>query len=174
MELILPSQALQKLFIGSEIYNQKTVSALANDAITVSYHAFRINNIEILIPLDIISEVADDLAFCKLPNTSKVLYGMANLRGNIIPIFDLHAQLKIEAIHISRKILVIGKGNDAIAILIDELPKSIGIRQQDKCAQIPILPEFLQQYLKTSYQVNNKIWLELDLKALFVTLSEFI
>lgn len=175
MQLILPSLALRKKFVGAEAFNITTESDTDTDKETGSYHAFRIGDIGLLIPQDTISEVAEELAYCQLPNTSAVLYGMANLRGNIIPIFDLHAQLNIEIRQNSnRKILVIGEGQNAVAVLINELPVRLIISAQDRCSGSAPLPGELQQFVKNSYQANNKIWFDLDLKGLFSILSEFI
>lgn len=175
MQLILPSLALGNHFVGAERFIQRTSSNISEESIKHSYHAFSIGNIGILLAPDTINEVADKLTFCKLPNTSKMLFGMANLRGNIIPIFDLHKQLNITpAQENNRKILIIGKGIDAAALLIDDLPIVVSIAEQDKCTESPALPDMLSQFVTNSYLTKDKIWLELDLKALFYKLSEYI
>ncbi len=174
MELILPSLALKNNFVGADLFNKKHKATL-DDSIKYSYHAFSIGNIGILLPPNEINEVTEQLATCQLPNTNEVLFGMANLRGNIIPIFDMHAQFNIETKkNHNRKILVIGKEKNAAAVLIDELPVTLSISQQDKCTEIPSLPKTIQQHVKNSYQIQDNIWLEVDLTGLFFNLSEFI
>ncbi|VAW92041.1 hypothetical protein MNBD_GAMMA22-2317 [hydrothermal vent metagenome] len=175
MELILPSLALKNNFVGVDLYTKKDTTDIIDDSIKYSYHAFIIGNIGILLPRNETNEVTEQLATCLLPNTNEVLFGMANLRGNIIPIFDMHAHFNIETKkdH-NRKVLVIGKDAHAAAVLIDELPVTLAISQQDKCSVTPSLPKEIQQHLKNSYQIQDKIWIEVDLTSLFFKLSEFI
>ncbi len=175
MELILPSLALKNNFVGADMFSKEQGISIEDDSIKRSYHAFSIGHIGILLPLNEINEVTEQLASCQLPNTNEVLFGMANLRGNIIPIFDMHAQLNIETkkIH-NRKVLVIGKEANAAAVLIDELPVTLSISKQDKCPLPPALPKIIQQHVKNSYQVQDTVWLEVDLTSLFFKLSEFI
>lgn len=175
MEMILPSQALHQVFVGHEVFEKNDTAIIEPDAVKVSYHTFSIGNIGILLPKHSINEVIEKLASCQLPNTSEVLYGMANLRGTIIPIFDLHEQFNINSTKMhNRKILVIGKGVDAAAVLIDELPITISISEQDRCLQVPALPEMLQHVVKESYQLNDTLWHELDLPDFFANLSKII
>ena len=91
MALILPSLALSKKFVGVDS-NYKP-NRLRHTNTEKSYHAFTIGSIGLLIPAEMTSEFSDGLAYCYLPNTNTILYGMANLRGNIIPVFDLYDQL---------------------------------------------------------------------------------
>jgi twitching motility protein PilI len=175
MELILPSQALRQAFVGNAIFNKNVAFKTEVEIEKSSFHAFRIGNMGILLPVNIIKEVIEELDYCQLPNTSEVLYGMANLRGNIIPIFDLHAQFNIEIKqNINRKILVIGKGSEAAAILIDELPIAISIELQNCSSETPPLPKVLQKFVNNTYKVKNTTWLDIDLTGLFFKLSEFI
>lgn len=172
---MLPSQALHQFFVGHEVFNKNDNAVVDPDSIKVSYHAFNIGNISILLPQHSINEVIEKLSSCQLPNTNELLYGMANLRGNIIPIFDLHENFGFVSIkkH-NRKILVIGKGVDAAAVLIDELPISISISEQDRCSPVSAMPEALQPFVTGSYQVTDTIWLKVDLSNFFTNLSEFI
>lgn len=173
MLLTLPSDALSRQFVGINISLPQKESSIKNKA--RSFHAFTIGTIGFLLPAEMISEIAENVAYCQLPNTNTVLYGMANLRGNIIPIFDLHAQFNIESkAKNNRKVLIIGEGRDAAAVLIDELPIRLIISPEDKISGIPPLENELQQHVKTCYHAKEKTWLDLDMPALFSTLSQFI
>ena len=89
MELMTPSSALTKPFIGINNTSNQEVDSENNES--GSFHSFNIGPIGLLIPAETISELVEEVAFCQLPNTNTVLHGMANIRGKIIPIFDLHA-----------------------------------------------------------------------------------
>jgi len=138
-----------------------------------SYHAFRIGDIGFLIPQDVISEVAEELPYCQLPNTSMVLFGMANSRGNIIPIFDLHELFGFSNQNDSyRKILIIGSGDDAIAVMTSELPIRINISPEQRLRSMPPIPDILRPFTKGCYQEKG-IWLDID-NEFYASLSNYL
>ena len=170
MEAILPSKALTKIFVGVKEPNK----AKKQDTSIVSYHAFKISDIGILIPQETISEVAESLEYCHLPNTNNILFGMANLRGNIIPIFDLHELFGIPVKDDEkRKVLVIGRNENAVAVMINELPKRISIAQDQRLNNLPPIPETLKTYTKACYQENG-IWLDIDHNSFFDSISGYL
>ena len=170
MELTLPSAALSRQFVGINISFAQEDNPIKSEG--RSFHAFTIGTMGFLLPAETISEIAENLAYCQLPNTNTVLHGMANLRGNIIPIFDMHAQLNIEIkAGNNRKVLVIGEGDKAAAILIDELPIRLVISAEDKYRGKPPLANELQQHVKTCYHAKEKIWFDVDIPGLFSSLS---
>ena len=174
MELMLPSLALKKSFVDADAFNKKTEPDLPKDIEAGSYHAFRIGDIGLLIPQDSICEVAEELAYCQLPNTSAVLYGMANLRGSIIPLFDLH-ELFGFAINnkTARKVLIIGRGENAVAVMISELPIRILITSDHRLSNLPPIPDKLQPYIKSCYQEDG-VWFSWDLDSFFNDINTFI
>jgi twitching motility protein PilI len=169
MQLMTPGQALKRPFIGVEVVEKKSEQDLQK--VTESYHAFRIGDIGLLIPQNIISEVADKLAYCQLPNTRAVLFGMANLRGKIIPLFDLH-ELFSFAIPggVKRKVLIIGSGENAVAVMISELPQRIVVSAEQRLHNVPPMPEVLKPYLKSCYQKDG-VWLDIDYHGFFTSLG---
>ena len=174
MELMLPSLALKKTFVDADVFNEKTEPDLAKDTEAGSYHAFRIGDIGLLIPQDSICEVAEELAYCQLPNTSAVLYGMANLRGNIIPLFDLHELFGFASnCKTARKVLIIGRGENAIAVMISELPIRIAITSDHRLSNLPPIPDRLQPYIKSCYQEDG-VWFSWDLDRFFNDINTFI
>ena len=162
-----PSQALKRTFVGADVFDNADEKKSAKNAESNAYHAFRIGDIGLLIPQDIISEVAEELAYCQLPNTQAVLFGMANLRGNIIPLFDLHELFGFATPAIAiRKILIIGRGEDAVAVMISELPQRIIFTAEHRLRNLPPIPETLQPFLKSYYQKDG-VWLDIDFNQFF-------
>jgi len=173
MKLMLPSEALNQPFVGAgkAVSPADDRSEITNKS--VSYHAFRISDIGMLIPQQTISEVTNELDYCHLPNTNSVLYGMGNLRGNIIPIFDLHELFGISiGDNDNRNILILGRGDDAVALMISELPKRISISQDNRLQNMPPIPETLRTYTKGCYQEDG-IWLDID-HGFYSSLSEHV
>lgn len=170
MQLMAPSQALKRSFVGADSFN-KTTRPDAGKTESGNYHAFRVGDIGLLIPQDTISEVAEKLSFCPLPNTRAVLFGMANLRGNIIPLFNLHELFGFTTpASTARKFLIIGRGEDALAIMISELPQHIRVTADHRLSNLPPMPEPLQAYLKNCYQKDG-VWLDINYADFFESLG---
>jgi len=173
MDLMPVSSALNRKFVGADNIINHADSTEKSSTESVSYHAFRIGDIGFLISHDAISEVAEDLPYCQLPNTSSVLYGMANLRGKIIPIFDLHDLFGFDLDDQgSRKILILDHGNDAVAVMTSELPVRITISEQQKLRNLPPIPEILRPYTNTSYQKEG-IWLNIN-NEFYSSLNQYL
>lgn len=167
MELMLPSLVLKKKFVGADAFDKKSEPDLAKGTEVGSYHAFRIGDIGLLIPQDTTCEVAEELPYCQLPNTSAVLYGMANLRGSIIPIFDLHELFGfVSNSKTARKILIIGRGENTAGLMVSELPIRILITAEQRLSNSPPLPDTLQPYTKNCYQEEG-IWFSWDMDGFF-------
>ena len=167
---ISPSEALDRPFVGDDTYIKKSGVDPHNENNSTDYHGFHIGDLGLLIPKNMISEVAEKLPFCELPNTSMILYGMANLRGNIIPIFDLYELFGLDSINkASHKILIIGRGEDAVALLINDLPILVSVAKEHELENKPPIPDLLQPYTRKCYQ-NNGIWLEV-VDEFFTTLG---
>ncbi len=173
-DLMLPSQALNRRFELSEAGVEPNRSTATVQPKTFTSHAFSIGNIGLLIPRAVMSEVSEDLSLCRLPNTPAWLPGMANLRGNIVPVFDLYDLMDIhrEATH-DRKVLIIGIKEEAVGLLIDELPTRVTLTTQDRLAENPPLPGALQPFVRACY-LTDQIWVDWDVDGFFSSTGERI
>jgi len=167
-KLKLPSQALKSIFQFSENNSSTLVKSEQLDAKTL--HAFRVEQIGLLLPEAIISELLEDMSTCRLPNTSPVLYGMGNLRGKVIPIFDLHYLFDMPRGD-GRYFLVIGSDENTVAVLLNTLPLQVRLSEREKLNSLPPIPDSLRPFTKACYE-NDGLWLECDLFDFFLKLKE--
>ncbi len=163
--LVIPSEALQKEFVLASAPSVTPDTSVLQG----TFHGFVIGEIGLLLPKEEISEVLESINSCRLPNTSAVLYGMANLRGKIVPLFDLHRLLGVEPAP-QRMFLVIGDGGDAAGVLLDRLPRRVVIAATDKLPMIPPLPPSLRPFARGAYDVDG-VWLDWDLAGFFESLQ---
>lgn len=168
-QLQLPSQALAAKI---NYVDDNVSDSDQKQQKTQILHAFKVDNLGILLQSDMISELLTNLSVCKLPNTNQTLYGMGNLRGNIIPVFDLRTLFEMpECTH--KYFLVIGEGDNAVAVLLDEVPLQIEIEEQDKLNALPPMPSVLRPYVKEAFH-SNGLWVDCDLMSFFESLSDYI
>jgi len=172
--LPLPSSALLRRFSTSVTNGKK--SEAKNKPVASGFNSFAIFAGELGLILEsekIVSEVIDILPMCTIPNAPSWLYSMANLRGNITPVFNLldifgyPDENNIE----NKKILVIGSKEQAVGILIEKIPFKIELNYNDKVDVMANLPEKLSPFVRTCYEKNNSLWVDWDVNGFFNSLK---
>ncbi|WP_430010356.1 chemotaxis protein CheW [Methylophaga lonarensis] len=137
-------------------------------------YGFKIGSHQILIDQKILCEVVQNLEIYKLPNTEKWVLGMINLRGNLVPVFDLKARLgghtnDIDDVYL----LVIEQGDHAAGVQIDGLPQALEINPdspEQKVAVPDDTPAVLKAHARDAFSANGNTWLEIDHRGLFAKL----
>lgn len=128
--------------------------------VTEPYFGFSINGEEFVVSARYFCEVFTDIPIASLPNSPSILLGLVNLRGLLLPVYQLHEYLLANSPaagwqKTSRKkcVLVIGKGERAIGLLIDALPASLSLalpavtnQSQSQAVPHPQLPDIAQVY----------------------------
>lgn len=114
-------------------------------------------------------ELSELVDIWPLPNTPAWISGVINLRGDLVPVFDLQALFSTQAQwppRSSRLLFIVGTGESAGAVIADGLP-----HRQRLDAQLPAelpdnLPEPLAQRLYAVYRQQETYWLDCDLPGL--------
>lgn len=172
--LVLPSKVLQKRFSslitskGNELHkNESKISSFTS-------YAFKVGNLGLILESrKVVSEVMDMLPMCTLPNAPHWLYSMANLRGNITPIFNL---LEIfgyrnEQSEKNKKILIIGSKEHAVGIIVDKIPFRIELSDNDKVDVNADLPLKLSPFIRMCYEKEGSVWVDWDVSGFFKSLK---
>lgn len=136
---------------------------------------FRIANVGLLIGENIISELKELENICAIPNTAEWLLGLINLRGNLVPVFDLYTLLRLPKTESRRRkdmLLILGEGEKAGAILIEALPIHIAFTNEDKLQIQPVLPDAIQNYTSTGYEKEGEVWFNFDHLGFFESLAK--
>ena len=113
-------------------------------------------------------EIIDAVPACPIPNTPQWFAGMINVRGNLLPVFDLKLLLGLEITAPSRWIMIFGHGSAAAGIHIDTLPSAILIGKAG--AEVPSLPELLRTCATHVYREGDTHWLEVSFESFFAQL----
>lgn len=121
--------ALNKLSLLHDIQqrSQQSASTLSQeDNLHGAWTAigFRISNRNFLVPLDETREVFTvPSQITSVPNSEAWVYGIANLRGELLPLFDLKYFLFGQATHVNnRSRIIVNNHSDVFAgLLIDEV-----------------------------------------------------
>jgi chemotaxis signal transduction protein len=164
-----PSEALSRRFFRAE----ENVQQESEEAITsIPRLGFQIGDIGLLIAENIISELNDVTQICPVPNTASWLLGLVNMRGNLVPVFNMKELIGIEG-GISRKgmLLILDQGEDSVAIPIDDLPIQHSFFPDDKLNNLPALPSAIQNFVHSGFETDGNLWFSFDHRAFFQSLA---
>ncbi|MDD5411464.1 MAG: chemotaxis protein CheW [Methylobacter sp.] len=132
----------------------------------------RIGSMGFLVSTAIYCEVLDKIQVNALPNVHPWLSGLLNLRGNLVPVFDLRIVLEEEAAgHIKRRLFTIDRGDKTVALWIDGFPEVKDSTLLQQLKELPPLPQILQQFVTDGYEQDGQVWLNVKFDDLFKTLG---
>jgi chemotaxis signal transduction protein len=138
---------------------------------------FSVGNLSLLLPPNSGREVIPAPPVSRLPNTAAWLLGLANVRGNLVPVVDTAA-----ALGATREVgkpppyaLIFGHADAAIALLIDGLPRLLSIDVSQRSVDGVTTPALLEGGgAIAAYDHNGRTWLDLDLMYLLDVLAQTI
>lgn len=166
-QLVLPSEALSGAFVLPQ--RNKPAGqhhAPLQQAASFSVYGLVVGNLGLLLPANTFTTLIEGkLPFCRLPNTPAWLQGMVNITGNFMPLFNLPALLELEA-EGTAKTLVIGQGEDAVAVIVPRAPLRVRISPEEQMSGRPPLPGMLQPFARACYK-NQRLWVDWDVDGFF-------
>lgn len=132
---------------------------------------FRIGRLGLMIGYADGSELIDIPKLHHIPNAPAWFVGVTNLHGMVIPVFDLGIYLGAE--HSKQKqqrLLVLGQGNDAAAVIIDGLPDRLHWHSGQQVEK-QTAPQKLQAHIRTACLIDGQLWFDLDSASLCQSLE---
>lgn len=130
-------------------------------------YGFRVGTLGLLIAPQTGSETIPMPAIAPIPNSAHGLRGLINLRGALVPVFDLSRLLGLpeQAPGKNAAVLIFGKGDDAVGVVVDDHPAAVtGL---SRMAQLPDLPAGLKEHVPAGYTHDGDVWLEFEHQGFF-------
>ncbi len=137
-------------------------------------YGFRVGMLGLLIDANTESEILKMPQVTPLPGAQAGFLGLINLRGNLVPIYELRILLHLEP----RKpganplALIFGKGENAVGVLTEEFP--VALHTLRPLPSLPVLPNALQEHVHYGYIQDELVWLEFDHGSFFDVVSRGI
>jgi twitching motility protein PilI len=127
----------------------------------------------LLVSKDSYCEVLDKIHVNALPNVHPWLSGIINLRGNLIPVFDLLLMLEEGTADNKKKrrLMVIGQGDKAAGLWIDGFPEIKDSECFQPLNELPVLPQLLQRFVASGYREKGQVWIDVKFEELFKALG---
>jgi twitching motility protein PilI len=138
---------------------------------TIDRQGYRIGALQLLTRFEDASELLTLPPLYRIPGAAREIVGIANLHGNIVPVFSLHERLQQKAsADVKQMVLVLGHGDARAGVLIDGLP----VRKKfspDQAADIDQVADFLQDYAWAAFQQEDGLWIDFDYASVLNELS---
>lgn len=170
---LLPSEALNRGFEFADGMQPGQLDE-ARDAGYISPHAVLVGNLGLLLPDDEVCELIEDPEVCRLPNTSTWFSGITSVRGNMIPVFDMHELFDIVHEHLHRRMIVVGENEKAVAFWVDDFPRIVTLSEEDDVASTPPIPSLIREHARKYYLRDEQIWVDWNIETFVTTLGEML
>jgi len=145
-----------------------------NNLSETRYHEFSVGDLNILISDQYSPEILEDNVVYPMLLTPDWVIGTCNVRGEIIPIFDLE-KIIYPDISVAKptnyKTLILHEGNNAIGLPLFKLPELIHLEEEDHISNYSKFPELIKPYVKMVYKRKLKIWVLIDFSSFFTFLK---
>jgi twitching motility protein PilI len=135
-------------------------------------YGFRFDTLGLLIDPTAGSEVMPMPRIAPLPGALSGFVGLANLRGGLVPLYDLRILLDLGPRPAGTEplALVFGEGDDAVGVLMEEYPTPLTALHPLARADMPAIPAALEHLAPTGYVQDGMVWLEFDHGTFFEAL----
>ncbi len=156
-----------KAQVDAEIASR--LEAEADYARYIHRRGFQVGELRLLVGMAEASEVAKIPPLFRLPGAPAGIKGLANRHGRVVPVLDLLALFgNDEGTKDGGWLLVYGRGDEAVGIIIESLPDRKKFAQE---SSIPLedIAHPIVFHLKAAYQENGQIWMEVDMGSLFAS-----
>lgn len=144
-------------------------ATVASDSI--DRQGYRIGALRILSKYDASSELAPMPKVYRLPGAPEGVKGLANMHGNVVPVFELTRWFGVEhSTGVQQMLLVLGHGEGAVGVVIDGLPERKRFTAADEVAVAMGHPR-MARFAKAAYRDSGGIWMEFDDRRFFETFA---
>jgi twitching motility protein PilI len=121
---------------------------------------FRIAGNDYLVNLKEVAEILSIPQHTKVPGAKYWVKGLANIRGTLLPIMDLHSFLGRKASSNLRRqrILVVNYSGVHCGIIVDEILGMNHFEDDHWVEDVAISDEAMRPYLKGGFYTDEKLW----------------
>lgn len=139
-------------------------------------YGMTVANLPFILPIGMFCEFFESAAITPLPNSPSYFAGLTNIRGNVVPVYDLAqfiagggSQLRVTQQYV--KIVQLGKGDDAAAIICEQAPRTFDLTVAVETKPVQALPDSVRNWIARTLIVDGREWHELNYLSLFQSLA---
>lgn len=130
--------------------------------------AFHIAGIRVLAPMDEVTEILIlPPRLTRVPGAKQWVKGVANVRGNLLPVIDLQAFLGGKSIVTNRRsrVLVVNRGDVTTGLLVGNV-QGMRLFEENQAIGSARIESVISRFVKSAYENNEGIWPVFSLDSL--------
>lgn len=139
--------------------------------LTILRRGFSMGGRGFVVEANLLLEVLDAPGVFPLPNGPRSCRGLINLRGSLVPVFDIRRAMGGEG-GSYRWVMVMDKGEQAAAFVIDRLPIQIKLTESNRLDGLPDVDELAAEAVSAAYRVDEELYFMMDHKKLLERLTQ--
>jgi len=122
--------------------------------------AFRLGQNNLIAAMDDVVEILDYPQLSSVPLTRPWVRGIANVRGNLLPVIDLNGYLGNEIPQVTSKtrVLVIDFNGIYSGLVVDEVLGLKHFHEDELTDEVPGVDEKLYPYLRNGFRRGEQVW----------------
>lgn len=143
----------------------------------IERQGYRVGDLCILAKFDATSELAVMPSIYRLPGAPDGVKGLANLHGNVVPVFELARWFNVtHDPKATPMLLVLGYGDEAIGVIIDGLPVRKRFSPNDE-VPVELGHPRMARFATAAYREQGNqsdqytVWMEFDHQRFFETFA---
>jgi twitching motility protein PilI len=159
--------------VPERAFSEFAYGTTPNSAIQeIQRYGFKIGNWSFLFPENCLGEIVVAPEICPIPHTRSWMRGVMSLRGNLIPIFDLHGLLLDAPIDLHKPmVLILDQGKQALGFMLKEPPQWLTGLIEAAEEALP-LPDSIADQISKIYRQQDNYWLAFNKTDFFTFLAE--
>ncbi len=121
---------------------------------------FRLGDATLVAPLDDVKEILHYPSVSRVPGTKNWMKGIANVRGNLLPIMDLQGYLRGNNAVMGKRsrVLVLNHNGVVTGLVVDEVLGLKHFLEDEQSADLPPVDGSITPYLENAYQQHGALW----------------
>ena len=130
--------------------------------------SFRIGGNNLVTSLGEVVEILDVPELTVVPLTLPWVRGLANLRGNLLPVIDLNGYLNgtVARLSVKSRVLVIDYNGVYSGLVVDEVLGLRHFREEELTTDTSCVDAYLQPYCSQGYRRGEQTWVIFSMYAL--------
>ncbi len=162
-----PLQLLQELDRRSRMHAQPLPQQL-EVKVTWDGVGFRLGEYQLVAEMSQVKEILTHVSLSRLPGVKPWVKGVANVRGNLLPILDLSGLVLDETSRMTRRsrVLVLQHRGVHAGLVVDEVLGMRHFLEEELSESVERLPSTMQKYASGIYRQGGDSWGVLDIHRL--------
>ena len=127
--------------------------------------AFKLGKEEYAVDILNVQDINRLLNITRVPRSENYIEGVVNLRGNIIPIINLHKKfnLQSEGNENDKRVIVFQLDDLKVGIIVDQVSEVLRLEKEDIEETGKVYSSINAEHIKGIAKVNNRLLILLDL-----------